>query len=107
MARSTAHGVAPVIQLNQQGNDVLIPVKVIPGASRDRIVGELDGALKVSVSAAPEKGAANKALCSLIARTIGLRTSQVTVEAGRTSPRKTLRVRDVPVEQVRAILPSS
>ena len=96
-----------MIQLRQQGSDVLIPVKVVPNASRDRIAGELDGALKVNVSAAPERGAANKAVCKLIAQTLGLRPRQVAVEAGPTSPRKTLRIRNVPLQAVRgALIPS-
>ena len=51
-----------MIQLSQQGDDVLLPVKVVPKSSRDKIVGELDGALKITVAAAPEKGAANDAV---------------------------------------------
>lgn len=96
-----------MIRLDRQGDDVLVPVKVVPKASRDRIVGELDGALKVSVSAAPEKGAANKAVCKLIARTLGLRVRQVTVESGHSSPRKSIRIRGVQVDEVhRALLES-
>ena len=64
-----------MIQLSRQGNDVLIPVKVVPKSSRDRVVGELDGSLKVTVSAAPEKGAANRAVCKLIAKTLGVGSS--------------------------------
>ena len=96
-----------MIQLTQQGRDVLIAVKVVPNASRDRVVGELDGALKVSVSAAPERGAANKAVCKLIAKTLGLRVQQVTVHAGPTSPRKTLRISGVTIDQVNRALPGS
>ncbi len=81
-----------MLKLTQQGSDVLLAVKVVPKSSRDRIVGELDGALKIAVSAPPEKGAANAAVCKLLARTLGLRVQQVTVEAGHGSPRKTVRI---------------
>ncbi len=90
-----------MITLSQQGEDVLLPVKIVPKSSRDKIVGELDGALKITVSAAPEKGAANAAVCKLIAKTLGLRTAQVTVEAGHGSPRKTLRINGLVVATVR------
>lgn len=86
-----------------QNGCVLLPVKVVPKSSRDRIVGELDGALKVSVSAPPEKGAANAAVCKLIARALGLRTPQVTVEAGHGSPRKVLRVSGAAPEVVQRL----
>ncbi len=93
-----------MIQLTRNGPDVLLPVKVVPKSSRDRIVGELDGALKVAVAAPPEKGAANQAVCWLLAKTLGLRVQQVTVETGHGSPRKTLRIKALTPEQVRAIL---
>ena len=90
-----------MIQYARDNNDVLIPVKVVPNASRDRIVGELDGALKISVSAAPERGAANQAVRKLVAKALGRRVQTVTVETGHTSPRKTLRIADADVEEVK------
>jgi len=96
-----------MIQLTQQGGDVLLPVKVVPKASRDRIIGELAGRLKVGVSAAPEKGAANQAVCKLIASALGIRTQQVRIAAGPTSPCKTLRISGVTAEQVRGICPTA
>ena len=83
---------------------MLVAVKVVPKASRDRIMGELDGALKVAVSAAPERGAANRAVCRLIAAALGLRARQVSVETGLTSPRKTIRIAGSRLEEVRKIL---
>ncbi|NLE60572.1 MAG: DUF167 domain-containing protein [Planctomycetes bacterium] len=94
-----------MIQLSQQGDDVLLPVKVVPKSSRDKIVGELDGALKITVAAAPEKGAANDAVCKLLAKALGLRASQVTVETGHGSPRKTIRISGVSLDTVCGGLP--
>lgn len=90
-----------MIQLTSDSDDVLLPVKVVPKSSRDRIIGELDGALKVAVSAAPEKGEANKAVCKLIAKTLGLRNNQIQVDTGHGSPRKILRMTGTTIEQVR------
>ena len=94
------------IQITPSGSDVLIPVKVVPKSSRDRIAGELDGALKINVSAPPERGAANDAVCRLIARTLGIRARQVRVESGHASPRKVIRVCNVTLETVSATLSS-
>ena len=96
-----------MIQLTSDDDDVLLPVKVVPKSSRDRIVGELDGALKVAVAAAPEKGEANKAVCKLIAKTLGLRGNQVQVNAGHGSPRKTLRITGTSIEHIRDALPET
>ncbi|HON65185.1 MAG TPA: DUF167 domain-containing protein [Phycisphaerae bacterium] len=95
-----------MLQLTQQGKDVLLDVKVVPKSSRDRIVGELDGALKVTVSAAPERGAANEAVRKLIAKSLGVRVQQVTVESGLTNPRKTIRIVGTSCESVQTLLSS-
>lgn len=94
-----------MIQLGTQGGDVLLPVKVVPKASRDRIVGELDGALKISVAAAPERGAANTAVCRLVAKALGIRAQQVTVDTGHGSPRKVIRISGVSQAMVSSLLP--
>jgi len=93
-----------MVSLTRKGDDVLLPVKVVPKSSRDRIVGELDGALKIAVSAPPEKGAANKAVCKLIAKALGLHTQQVCVDTGHGSPRKALRITGTSIDHVRDAL---
>ncbi len=78
---------------------VLINLKVVPGARRDEVAGVLASPggdrLKVRVSAPPEGGKANKAVCRLIAMTLGVRASAVEIVAGPTSPEKTVRVSGV------------
>jgi len=96
-----------MIQMSQQGADVILPVKVVPKASRDRIAGELDGRLKIAVSAAPEKGAANQAVRKLVAKTLGIRVQQVQVDTGHTSPQKTLRISKVTIDRVKELWPTS
>jgi uncharacterized protein len=90
-----------MIQLIEEKDDVLLPVKVVPKSSRDKITGELDGSLKVNISAAPEKGAANKALCKFLAKQLGVKAKQVSVDTGQSSPRKTLRINGLKAEQIR------
>lgn len=76
----------------QQGADVLLLVKAVPGASRDQIAGRLGDRLKVRVAAAPEGGKANAAVCTLIARALNIPASAVQVERGHSHPEKTLRI---------------
>ncbi|MCG3181880.1 MAG: hypothetical protein BIFFINMI_04315 [Phycisphaerae bacterium] len=77
---------------SQADGSLLLAVKAVPGASRDRIVGPHGDALKVSVAAPPEAGKANAALCRLLAAALGVPPRSVTVHAGGGSPRKVLRL---------------
>jgi uncharacterized protein (TIGR00251 family) len=73
----------------------MLNVKVIPGASRDRIVGRFGDAIKVQVSAAPERGKANDAVIKLIADTLGLRANQIQIVRGHAQPRKVLEIQSL------------
>jgi uncharacterized protein (TIGR00251 family) len=70
----------------------LIRVKAVPGASRDSIAGILGDRLKVRISAAPEGGKANKAICTLIARSLDIKPAMVEIISGHTNPEKTVLV---------------
>lgn len=65
---------------------------MIPNASRDEIVGWHDGALKVKVTAQPESGKANKAVCSLLAKHLQIQKRSVRVVRGATSQTKRLEI---------------
>ncbi len=72
-------------------------VRLTPKGGADRIEGierAADGRshVKARVRAAPEKGAANKALERLVADWLGLPAGKVSVVAGGTSRLKTVRV---------------
>jgi len=90
--------------VRSDGSDVLLEVKVVPGASRTRLAGAIGERLKIAVAAPPEKGRANAAVTKLLAKECGLRRQDVTVESGATSPRKTIRLRGRTVEAVKAAL---
>ena len=92
------------LQLRDDGDGVIVPVKVVPGASRDRIVGVLGGAVKITTAAAAEKGKANAAVAQTLAKALGLRRRDVELVAGQTSPRKTFRASGRTAEHVREAL---
>jgi uncharacterized protein (TIGR00251 family) len=71
---------------------VLLPVKVVPKASRDRVAGWIGDRLKVQVAAPPERGRANEAVARLLADALGLPKGAVRVAAGLTSPLKVLEI---------------
>jgi uncharacterized protein (TIGR00251 family) len=63
-------------------------VRVKPGARKDAIVGVHGGALKISVTAPPEKGKANDAVVALLAKAFDVPMSAVEIVAGETSQDK-------------------
>jgi uncharacterized protein (TIGR00251 family) len=92
------------LKIEPAENGVVLSVKVVPGASRDRIVGPLGDALKIAVSAAPEGGKANQAVLGLLAEHLGIARNQMSILSGHTQPRKRVFVQAVSVEQARAKL---
>ena len=72
---------------------VRLAVRVHPGAGGAGLTGRLvDGTLKLAVTAAPEAGAANRAVTDLLAELLGVRRSQVTVVRGPGSRAKVIEV---------------
>jgi len=81
----------PAIQEVDGG--VVFTAKIVPGSnSPTRICGLLDGMLKVKVSAAPEKGKANRCLLKFLAKQLGVKKNAVSIIAGKTSPVKHFQV---------------
>jgi len=80
---------------------VRIPLFVVPGASRERVLGEHDGCLRVSVTPPPEAGAANKAVIRLIASLFEVRRSAVRLERGAGSRRKSIHIEGITLDDTR------
>jgi uncharacterized protein len=62
-----------------------LAIWVIPGASRNQIAGLHDGRIRVRVTAPPEGGRANEAVCLILSEAIG---KPVTLHRGATSRAK-------------------
>lgn len=86
---------------------VQLRIKVVPNASRERVVGLLGDRLKVAVQAPPEAGKANSAVCALLADVVGVPAGHVEVVSGHTRPQKTVAVYGITFEQVRERLRKS
>jgi uncharacterized protein (TIGR00251 family) len=69
-----------------------LPLKVVPKASRNRVVGWVGERLKVQVTAPPERGKANDAVIELLAETLGLPRARIRIVSGETSPLKTVEI---------------
>lgn len=83
---------------------VLVEIRLTPKAARDAIGGTVTGGdgkdfLAARVRAVPEKGKANKALETLLARALGVPKSTVSVVGGATSRMKTVAIACRPDER--------
>ena len=75
-------------------------VRAQAGARRNEVRGIQDGALKVCVTQAPEKGKANKAIAEVLAKWLGVRKSQIELISGETASQKKFLVRAMEQEEL-------
>ncbi len=68
-------------------------LRVVPGSSRSKIAGRHGDALKVAVTAPPERGKANQDVVAVLAEALGLARRDLTITAGLASRDKTVFVR--------------
>lgn len=81
--------------LKQTGDGLELRIKVVPGSKRSAIVGILGDRLKIAVSAPPEGGKANKAVCKLIAQALRITERDIALTHGQSQPRKTVLISGV------------
>ncbi len=89
------------LNIREVADGAILAVKVVPGSSRDRVVGVLGDALKIATSAAPEKGKANAAVARTLAAALGADRRDVELVGGQTSPRKEFFIRGATAEHIR------
>jgi uncharacterized protein (TIGR00251 family) len=77
-----------------------LAVKVVPGSSQQKIVGEYADGLKVTVTAAPERGAANDAVIALLADSLRTAPANVRIVRGHSSPRKEVLIVGLTAEEI-------
>jgi len=76
-------------------------VKVVPGSSKKAISGLLDGMLKIKISAAPERGKANRCLIDFLAKQLGVKKKSIKIISGQTNPVKSVQVSGISTETLR------
>ena len=73
-------------------DDEEIRLKVMPGASRNEIVGLTEGVLQVKIAAPPVRGKANQELASFLSRALGVSKSALSIVKGHTSRNKVITI---------------
>jgi len=72
-------------------------------ASKSEIVGEMDGSLRVRISAPPVDGAANDEVVKLLAKAFGVAKGNVAILSGQTSKNKRIKIIGVTARQLREL----
>jgi uncharacterized protein len=87
--------------------EALLSIRLTPRAARERIVAGPDGACSAHVTAPPVEGAANEALCRLVAKAAGVPPSRVSVVRGHRSRLKVVRIEGIDAASARARIGAS
>jgi uncharacterized protein len=83
---------------------VRITVRATPRSGRDSIEAGAGGVLLVRVTAPPDDGKANAAVCKVVAEALGVPKTAVSVVRGHTARTKTLEVRGASEADVARLL---
>lgn len=85
---------------------VILSIRTQPRSSKNRIIGEYGGRLKLAVTAVAEKGKANKAVIELLADTFHIHESSIYIISGESSRDKRLMIEGLTPEDVKSWLNS-
>ena len=93
---------SPVLAVIEGG--VRLRLRVQPGARAEHLDGVHDNQLRLRLTAPPVDGAANTACLAFLARILGVRRSQITLQSGRKSRHKVLLIEGVTLQHAAAAL---
>jgi len=92
-----------LINFTESEGALTFSIRVVPRASKSEIVGEVEGSLKVRISAPPVDGAANEEVVKVLAKAFGVAKSNVSIVCGETSKSKRVRVVGATPERLRQL----
>lgn len=87
--------------VKEDGTGVTLRVRVQPGASRSEVVGVIEGALRLRLTAPPVEGAANKECLRFFSKKLHIAKSRISIIRGEYTRDKVLRVQGVSPEDLR------
>ncbi|MFQ5465028.1 MAG: DUF167 domain-containing protein [Thermodesulfobacteriota bacterium] len=79
---------------------VYLRVRVKPRGKRAAIEGVHGASLKVTITAPPVEGEANRCLVDFLARLLGVRKSRISIDSGLKSREKRVRIEGMRAEEV-------
>ena len=76
------------------GDELVLNVLGTPGAKRDKILSPRGNELKISVKVAPEQGKATEYMIKFLAKTFGVKKTDIRVVFGQTTINKQFRIKN-------------
>ncbi|HEV2288375.1 MAG TPA: DUF167 domain-containing protein [Candidatus Acidoferrales bacterium] len=92
-----------MIEVASRGGAVVFAVRVVPRARRNSIDGDIQGALKIHLTAPPADGRANEALRRFLAERLNVSASAVRILRGEKSRTKQVEIRGVNAAQIQSL----
>jgi uncharacterized protein (TIGR00251 family) len=77
------------------GNDIKVKVKIVPGSSKNKIIGAYNNALKITITAPPVEGKANKKCIAYLAKYFDVAKSKIEIISGQNSKNKLIKIYDI------------
>ncbi|GAF96277.1 unnamed protein product [marine sediment metagenome] len=77
------------------GNDIIIKIKIVPGSSKNKIIGAYNDALKITIAAPPVEDKANKKCIAYLAKYFDVAKSKIEIISGQTSKNKLIKIYDI------------
>ncbi|MFH1551051.1 MAG: DUF167 domain-containing protein [Planctomycetota bacterium] len=93
-----------MIKTKRSGQGIIFQVKVVAGASREKIAGEMRGMLRVGISAPREKGKANRALVRFLAKALDVKRGDIEIIGGERATIKTILARGLAEEKIKSLV---
>lgn len=90
--------------MKETDQGVIIEIKVTPKSRENKIIGFEEGVLKIRLTAAPEKGEANRALIRFLAKALDIPQRDIILLKGETSRQKQLCIH-CNIQKIDAIIP--
>ena len=84
-----------MIRFTEKDGAVIFSVRVLPKSSRNEVVGETNGALKMKIKSPPVDGAANAELIKTLAKFFDVPRSAVEILKGQTSKNKQIKINGI------------
>jgi uncharacterized protein (TIGR00251 family) len=84
-----------MLNIQETDNTIRVEIKVQPRSSRNQIVGEQEGALKIKLTAPPVEGEANQALINFLARHLKIPRKNIALLRGDTARNKLIEIKGI------------